>query len=65
MSVSESVEVTGHLMNSGILSRILDDIREYGGDYVIDRFDVGHEATDTSRATSSSEQRTMRRSSAC
>ncbi|EON23330.1 LOR/SDH bifunctional protein [Nocardioides sp. CF8] len=49
--MSESVEVTGHLMDSGILSRILDDIREYGGDYVIDRFDVGHEASDTSRAT--------------
>ena len=51
VSVSENVEVTGHLMDSGILSRILDDIREYGGDYVIDRFDVGHEATDTSRAS--------------
>ncbi|WP_426244152.1 TIGR00300 family protein [Nocardioides sp. LHG3406-4] len=51
MSVSESVEVTGHLMDSGILSRILDDIREYDGDYAIDRFDVGHEAGDTSRAT--------------
>ncbi len=51
MSVSESVEVTGHLMDSGILSRILDDIREYDGDYAIDRFDVGHEAKDTSRAT--------------
>ncbi|MGD9959670.1 TIGR00300 family protein [Nocardioides sp.] len=51
MSESESVEVTGHLMDTGILSRILDDIREYGGDYVIDRFDVGHEAADTSRAT--------------
>lgn len=50
MSVSESVEVTGHLMDSGILSRILDDIREYDGDYVIDRFDVGHEASDISRA---------------
>ena len=51
MSVSETVEVTGHLMDSGILSRILDDIREYGGDYVIERFDVGHDATDTSQAT--------------
>ena len=50
MSASETVEVTGHLMDSGILSRILDDIREYGGDYAIDRFDVGHEADDTSRA---------------
>jgi lysine-ketoglutarate reductase/saccharopine dehydrogenase-like protein (TIGR00300 family) len=50
VSVSENVEVTGHLMDSGILSRILDDIREYGGDYVIDHFDVGHEASDTSKA---------------
>jgi lysine-ketoglutarate reductase/saccharopine dehydrogenase-like protein (TIGR00300 family) len=50
VSASETVEVTGHLMDSGILSRILDDIREYEGDYVIDRFDVGHEAHDSSRA---------------
>ena len=50
MSVSENVEVTGHLIDSGILSRILNDIGEYGGDYVIDRFDVGHEAQDTSLA---------------
>jgi len=28
VSVSETVEVTGHLMDSGILSRILDDIPE-------------------------------------
>jgi len=51
VSESETVEVTGHLMDSGILSRILDDIREYGGDYVIDKFVVGHEAADTSKAT--------------
>ena len=50
MGTSQTVEVTGHLMDSGILSRILDDIRDYGGDYVIDRFDVGHEAHDQSRA---------------
>jgi hypothetical protein len=46
----ETVEVTGHLMDSGILSRILDDIRDYGGDYVLERFDVGHEAHDPSSA---------------
>ena len=40
MGASETVEVTGHLMDSGILSRILDDIRDYGGDYTIDTFDV-------------------------
>jgi lysine-ketoglutarate reductase/saccharopine dehydrogenase-like protein (TIGR00300 family) len=50
VGASETVEVTGHLMDSGILSRILDDIRDYGGDYVIDRFDVGHEAHDPSSA---------------
>jgi lysine-ketoglutarate reductase/saccharopine dehydrogenase-like protein (TIGR00300 family) len=46
----ETVEVTGHLMDSGILSRVLDDIRRYGGDYVIEEFDVGHEAHDPSSA---------------
>ncbi|MCW2833996.1 MAG: bifunctional enzyme conserved domain protein [Nocardioides sp.] len=51
VSVSENVEVSGHLMDSGILSRVLQDIREYGGDYVIDRFDVGHEVNDISRAS--------------
>ncbi len=50
MGASETVEVTGHLMDSGILSRILDDIRDYGCDYVIDTFEVGHEAHDPSSA---------------
>jgi lysine-ketoglutarate reductase/saccharopine dehydrogenase-like protein (TIGR00300 family) len=47
---TETVEISGHLMDSGILSRVLDDIREYEGDYVIDRFDVGHDAGDVSHA---------------
>ena len=47
----ETVEITGHLIDSGVLSRVLDDIREYDGDWVIDRFDVGHEAADLSHAT--------------
>ena len=51
MHVSETVGITGHLIDTGILSRVLDDIREYGGDWVIDRFDVGHEAADLSTAT--------------
>jgi len=38
-------------MDTGILSRILDDIREYDGDYTIDRFDVGHDSGDSSHAT--------------
>jgi len=47
---TETVEISGHLMDSGILSRVLDDIREYEGDYVIDRFEVGHDAGDISTA---------------
>jgi len=47
---SESVEITGHLMDSGILSQVLDDIRGYGGDWVIDRFDVGRDTADPSHA---------------
>lgn len=50
MGARETVEVTGHLMDSGILSRVLDDIREYGGDFVIEEFDVGREAHDPSSA---------------
>lgn len=51
MNVSETVEISGHLIDTGILSRVLDDIREYAGDWVIDRFDVGHDAPDLSHAT--------------
>jgi len=50
VTASETVEITGHLMDSGILSRVLDDIREYEGDYVIDRFDVGKDSLDSSHA---------------
>ena len=48
MSVTDTVEISGHLLDSGILSVVLDDIREYGGDYIIDRFDVGKDASDPS-----------------
>lgn len=51
MPVTETVEITGHLMDSGVLSRVLDDIREYGGDWVITHIDVGKSRDDTSHAT--------------
>ena len=47
---SETVEVHGHLIDSGVLSRVLDDILEYGGDYSIDKFEVGKTPTDESYA---------------
>ena len=50
MSTSETVEVRGHLIDSGVLSRVLDDILEYGGDYSIDRFEVGKTPADESYA---------------
>jgi lysine-ketoglutarate reductase/saccharopine dehydrogenase-like protein (TIGR00300 family) len=49
--VSETVEVTGHLMDSGILARVLDDVLGYGGDYRIDRIDIGKQHEDESQAT--------------
>lgn len=48
MQVTETVEITGHLMDTGILSRVLDDIREYGGEYTVDKFDLGYDKVDPS-----------------
>ena len=47
---SETVEISGHLMDSGVLARVLDDVLDYGGDYVIERFDLGRNHDDESRA---------------
>jgi lysine-ketoglutarate reductase/saccharopine dehydrogenase-like protein (TIGR00300 family) len=48
--ISETVEIRGHLIDSGVLSRVLDDILEYGGDYSIDTFEVGRTPLDESYA---------------
>lgn len=50
MPVSETVEVTGHLMDTGLLARVLDDVLGYGGDYRIDRLTVGKHHEDESHA---------------
>jgi lysine-ketoglutarate reductase/saccharopine dehydrogenase-like protein (TIGR00300 family) len=50
VQVSESVEITGHLMDSGVLARVLDDVLDYGGDYTIERLDVGKTHEDESHA---------------
>jgi lysine-ketoglutarate reductase/saccharopine dehydrogenase-like protein (TIGR00300 family) len=47
---SETVEITGHLMDTGVLARVLDDVLEYGGDYRVDRLDLGREHDDESYA---------------
>jgi lysine-ketoglutarate reductase/saccharopine dehydrogenase-like protein (TIGR00300 family) len=46
----DTVEISGHLMDTGILSRVLNDVRDYGGDHVIEKIDVGHNADDVSYA---------------
>jgi lysine-ketoglutarate reductase/saccharopine dehydrogenase-like protein (TIGR00300 family) len=50
VQVTESVEITGHLMDSGVLARILDDVLDYGGDYTVDRIDLGKAHADESHA---------------
>ena len=49
-SFQESVEITGHLIDEGSLSRVLNDVGEYGGDYVVHQFDIGHGTADPSYA---------------
>jgi lysine-ketoglutarate reductase/saccharopine dehydrogenase-like protein (TIGR00300 family) len=57
---SEKVEIRGHLLDTGVLSRCVDDVLTLGGDYVIERFDVGRTHADDSyariRVSAASEQ---------
>ena len=50
MKHTETVDITGHIMDSGVLARVLDDVLEYGGDYKVDRLDLGREHDDESYA---------------
>ncbi|SFK59960.1 TIGR00300 family protein [Geodermatophilus ruber] len=50
MPHATTVTLTGHLMDTGILARVLDDVLEYGGDYLIEHLDVGRQHADESRA---------------
>jgi lysine-ketoglutarate reductase/saccharopine dehydrogenase-like protein (TIGR00300 family) len=47
---STTVELTGHLMDTGVLARVLDDVLEYGGDYRIANLELGRQHEDESRA---------------
>src|SRR4051794_6264216 len=47
---SATVALTGHLMDPGILARVLDDVLEYGGDYRIESLDLGRQPEDASSA---------------
>ena len=50
MPATEVVELKGHILDAGTLSRTLDDVLDLGTDYVIERFDVGRRPEDESYA---------------
>ncbi|MDX6243028.1 MAG: hypothetical protein QOE76_751, partial [Frankiales bacterium] len=50
MQCHETVELRGHLMDTGALARVLDDVLGYGGDYTIEALDVGKSQSDESYA---------------
>jgi lysine-ketoglutarate reductase/saccharopine dehydrogenase-like protein (TIGR00300 family) len=50
MSVNDVVEVSGHIIDSLILAKILDEIIDAGADYRIVEMDVGRSPSDLSRA---------------
>src|SRR3990170_5813495 len=50
MSASDVVEVSGHIIDSLILAKILDEIVDFGADYRIVEMDVGKGPADASRA---------------
>jgi lysine-ketoglutarate reductase/saccharopine dehydrogenase-like protein (TIGR00300 family) len=47
---SETLEIRGHLLDTGVLSRCVDDVRALGGDYAIERFVLGKDHADSSYA---------------
>jgi len=50
MSATDTVEVSGHIIDSLILAKILDEIVDFGADYRIVDMDVGKGPADVSRA---------------
>jgi lysine-ketoglutarate reductase/saccharopine dehydrogenase-like protein (TIGR00300 family) len=47
---SQTLEIRGHLLDTGVLSRCVDDVRSLGGDYAIERFVLGRDHEDASYA---------------
>ena len=48
--ITERIELTGHLIDTGQLGRVFDAILDAGGDYVVERFTVGKTKGDESYA---------------
>jgi len=48
--LSETVELRGHIIDSQVLQRVLDQVMTLGGDYKIEKIDIGHSRGDKSFA---------------
>jgi len=48
--ISEEIRLEGHIIDSLILSKVLDEIQTLGGDFRIKKFDVGQKRNDRSEA---------------
>lgn len=49
MAVTETYELEGHIVDSLLLAKVLDQVLESGADYRLDQIDIGRTATDASR----------------
>ena len=50
MVVSQEIELSGHIIDSGIMTQVFDRVMDMGGNFEILVFDVGKEKTDPSYA---------------
>jgi hypothetical protein len=48
LSHTETLEIRGHIIDSMLFTRILDQVLELRGSYEIERFDVGRTPVDPS-----------------
>jgi len=49
VAVTETYELEGHIVDSLLLAKVLDQVLEAGADYRLDQIDIGRTATDASR----------------
>ena len=47
---TETIELSGHIIDNQVLPRVLDQIVSLGADYRIDKIEIGHTRNDVSRA---------------
>ena len=50
MKFSREIELRGHIVDSGILAKVMDLVVEYNGDFDTEEFSLGRQKTDPSYA---------------